>query len=220
MVEGAGGRRGCLDARLVVGRRPDDARLLVALQHRYRDRDGRIDRLPAGPRRSRVLRAAEQRADLHDRLAQRLRAVPLLAGSSVTTSVPGAGAPPQWSFQQTVDPSTRTSRRSSRWLPSATTTFARSIVRSFVGDRSRPSTARLRAGSQSSTNGSRQRCSRPKTLSDSGSASREAAGRRTFRLDHDCRHRAHHQPDEPWTWAPDPTPSSTSHIARSQLRTQ
>ena len=44
--------------------------------------------------------SAEQRADLYDRLAQRLRAVSRHAGSSVTTSVPGAGAPPQWSFER------------------------------------------------------------------------------------------------------------------------
>jgi putative ABC transport system permease protein len=49
-----------------------------------------------GPR----YQAAAVRAELHDRLAERLRAMPLLAGASVTTSVPGAGAPPQWSFQR------------------------------------------------------------------------------------------------------------------------
>jgi putative ABC transport system permease protein len=50
----------------------------------------------AGPKYA----AAEQRADLHDRLAERLRAMPGLSGASVTTSVPGAGAPPQWAFQR------------------------------------------------------------------------------------------------------------------------
>ena len=44
--------------------------------------------------------SSQQRASLFDELAERLRARPLVGSTSVTTSVPGAGPPPQWTFQR------------------------------------------------------------------------------------------------------------------------
>jgi predicted permease len=48
-----------------------------------------------------------QRASLYDDLAERLSAKPMVPAVSVTTSLPGAGPPPQWTFQgegEPVDP--------------------------------------------------------------------------------------------------------------------
>ena len=43
---------------------------------------------------------SQQRASLFDALEERLSARPLVQSASVTTSVPGAGPPPQWTFQR------------------------------------------------------------------------------------------------------------------------
>ena len=44
--------------------------------------------------------SSQQRASLFDELAERLSARSLVGSTSVTTSVPGAGPPPQWTFQR------------------------------------------------------------------------------------------------------------------------
>jgi predicted permease len=47
--------------------------------------------------------SARQRATLYDDLMDRLRAMPSTHSVSVTTSVPGAGPPPQWTFRREGD---------------------------------------------------------------------------------------------------------------------
>ena len=124
--------------------------------------------------------------------------MPLLEGASVTTSVPGAGAPPQWSFQREGRfPDTDTPTLVS--LAAIGDDYFRTVNRAILRGRSFDAfDGTLRVGSRSSMSASRRGCSRLRnTLRAADPHHAQRTGGVRLGLGHDRRCRADDQSDQP-----------------------